>query len=305
MPNEENRGTTAWTVLKTLQWTAAYFSEHRLDTPRIDAEVLLAHTLKCERIDLYLRHDQPLTDAELARFKALIKRRLNHEPVAYIVGSKEFWSLRFSVPRGVLIPRPDTECLVETALSLLPAAAGQIPMEILELGAGTGAVIVTLAHERPGHRYWATDNSRLAIETARENARNNGVAANIRFFMSDWLAAVSPENSGFDLVISNPPYIASGDMASLAAEIEAHEPHGALDGGPDGLKDIRTIMAQARNCLKPGGHLLLEIGFDQRGAVQSLAGDFTDYEAPVFYKDHGGHGRVVRLRKKDIACASG
>lgn len=296
MPSEEN--SAAWTVLKILQWTAVYFKQHALDTPRIDAEVLLAHTLGCERIDLYLRHDQPLNEDELARFKLLIKRRLKREPVAYIVGYKEFWSLRFDVTPGVLIPRPDTECLVETALSLLPPEAEKTQLDLVELGTGSGAVVVALAHERPDCRYWATDASWKAAVTARNNADRNCAGTDIRFFMSCWLDAISAQRIQFDMVVSNPPYIRSDDIETLAPDIRAFEPIEALDGGPDGMKAIGAIVAQAGRFLKPGGHLLLEIGYDQRPAVQALVNRFDFYDLPVFHKDHGGHDRVVALRKK-------
>lgn len=299
MPNDDHIGGAAWTVLKTLQWTAGYFEQHRLDTPRIDAEVLLAHVLQCERIDLYLRHDQPLNENELTCFKQLIRRRLKNEPVAYIVGYKEFWSLRFSVVPGVLIPRPDTECLVEAALALLPARPEDGGRDdVLELGVGSGAIIVALAKERPDGRYWATDISWRAASVARENAVYNGVGDNVRFFASDWFATLSPDRLQFDLVVANPPYIRSDEIAALAPDIKGFEPTGALDGGPDGLKDIGAIVAQAGNYLKPGGYLLIEIGHDQREAVQGLAVCDDVYESPVFHTDYGGHTRVVQLRKK-------
>lgn len=296
MPNDDPADKMQWTVLKTLQWTSDYFKRNDLESPRIDAEMLLARTLDCRRIDLYLRYDQPLNPHELARFKELIKRRLNHEPVAYIVGTKEFWSLPFAVSQSVLIPRPDTECLVEIALKHLPEPTAPQP-RVLELGIGSGAVIISLAHERPDCRFWASDRSCPALELACDNARKNDVGHLIRFWAGDWLAPVAP-NAYFDMILSNPPYIPSRAIEQLAPEIRCFEPVAALDGGPDGLREIGLIIAEAHYRLKPGGFLLLEIGFDQRPGIEALVKDRTDYCAPQFHKDYGGHDRVVLLRKR-------
>jgi release factor glutamine methyltransferase len=298
MPSDDPADKMQWTVLKTLQWTSDYFKRNNLESSRIDAEILLAQTLDCRRIDLYLRYDQPLNAHELARFKALIKRRLNREPVAYIVGTKEFWSLQFAVTPAVLIPRPDTECLVEIALKHLPAPTVPQPARILELGVGSGAVVISLAHERPDCRFWASDRSWKALELARDNARSNHVDHLIRFWTGDWLAPMGPRSAYFDVILSNPPYIPSRAIEQLAPEIRCFEPVAALDGGPDGLHEIGLIIAEAHYQLKPGGFLLLEIGFDQRPGIEALTNDRADYEAPRFHKDYGGHDRVVVLRKR-------
>ena len=299
MPTDDRAGGSPWTVLKALQWTADYFKRYRIESFRIDAEVLLAHALNCKRLDLYLRHDQPLNEDERARFRTLIQRRIRHEPVAYIVGYKEFWSLRFQVSPAVLIPRPDTECLVEAALKNLPIGEASKSSDVLDLGVGSGAITVALAHERREGRYWASDCSWSAIQVARENARCHGVADRIRFFMGRWLDPVRPACAQFDIVLSNPPYIPSGDISRLSPEIQRFEPMGALDGGADGLHHIGAIIAEAHGFLKPGGLLLIEIGFDQRDAVQSLARKWDVYEPVVFHKDYGGHDRVAQLRKKE------
>jgi len=298
MPTEGPAAEAPWTVLKTLQWTVDYFKSSALDTPRIDAETLLSHVLDCQRIDLYLRYDQPLNEDELTRFKHLIKRRIRREPVAYLVGAKEFWSLRVEVNPAVLIPRPDTECMVENALKLLPKAAGEDPCTLLELGVGSGAVVIALAHERPDCHCWASDRSWPAISLARRNARRHDLDDRIRFFVSHWLDAVASPTAFFDMVLSNPPYIRHDAIDHLPDDIRLFEPVGALNGGPDGLCDIRTIMAQAHQCLKPGGELLMEIGFDQRHAVEALARTCQAYADVQFFKDYSGHDRVVRLRKK-------
>jgi release factor glutamine methyltransferase len=298
MPTEDPADKNHWTVLKTLQWTCDYFKRYNLETPRIDAEILLAHSLQCRRIDLYLRYDQPLNEAERVGFRNLIRRRINREPVAYIVGAKEFWSLRFQVDSNVLIPRPDTECLVETALKHIPMHL-QPPPRILELGVGSGAVVVALAHERPDADFRASDRSLSAVHVARNNARSHGVDHRIRFFVGNWLDAVAPRHP-FNMIVSNPPYIPQRGIEALAHDIRCYEPAAALDGGPDGLREVACIIAQAHDRLLPGGWLLLEIGFDQRQGVESLARAFDVYEAPIFHKDHGGHDRVVGLRKKEL-----
>jgi len=299
MPTDDRAGGSSWTVLKALQWTADYFKRHQIESFRIDAEILLSHALKCQRIDLYLRHDQPLNEDERARFKALIQRRIRYEPVAYIVGYKEFWSLRFQVCQAVLIPRPDTECIVETALKNLPSGEASKSFDVLDLGVGSGAITVALAHERREGRYWASDCSWPAIQIARENARCHGVADRIHFFIGRWLDPVRPSCAHFDIVLSNPPYIPSSDIFRLSQEIQRYEPMGALDGGADGLDHIGAIIAEAHGYLKPGGVLLIEIGFDQREAVQALARKRDVYAPVVFHKDYGGHDRVAQLRKKE------
>lgn len=300
MPTEGLANGSPWTVLKALQWTADYFKRQRLESFRIDAEILLAHALGCQRLDLYLRHDQPLNEEERICFKGLIQRRIRREPVAYIVGFKEFWSLRFRVSPAVLIPRPDTECLVEAALKILSSEYAAKGPEVLELGVGSGAAIVALANERPEARCWASDCSWPAIRIAMENARLQGVADRIRFFAGRWLNPLRPGCQLFDLVLSNPPYIRRADIDKLPPEIRLFEPAGALDGGADGLNHIGAIVSEANMYLKPTGVLLLEIGFDQRDAVGELARQSGAYEPAIFHKDYGGHDRVAELRKKPL-----
>lgn len=298
MPNDDQPGGPPWTVLSLLQWTAGYFKRHGVDNPRADAEILLAHGLGCERIDLYLRHDQPLNEEELARIKPLLKRRVRREPVAYIVGYKEFWSLRFEVTPAVLIPRPDTECLVENALRHLRGDGADRSDRVLELGVGSGAVTVALAHECPRHRYWVSDRSWAAIWVARANARRHRVDGRIRFFLGHWLAPLAAHRAPFDMILSNPPYVRSGDIAGLAPEIREFEPLDALDGGPEGLDALGAIISTAHSHLRPGGLLLLEAGFEQRAAVEDLARQSGAYDRIVFHKDDAGHYRVARMQKK-------
>lgn len=287
-----------WTVLEILSWTTEYFERHAIDSPRTDAEVLLAHCLASERIDLYLRFDQPLNSAELSLFKQLIKRRIAHEPVAYITGGKEFWSLPFKVTPDVLIPRPDTEILLETALLHLSDSSNGSVKDVLELGVGSGAVIVSLACEKPACRFWGSDVAWPALCIAAHNAQHNGVASNIRFWIGRWLDAICSERRMFDMILSNPPYIPTADIQGLASDIRCFEPIKALDGGADGLTEIRTLVTDSHHYLKPGGILLLEIGFDQSKAVEEIVATVDAYDQIRFHKDYSGHLRVAAIRKQ-------
>ncbi len=279
-----------WHILSLLKWAESYFASHDIEDPRASAEMLLAHTLKLRRIDLYIRYDQPLMSDELARFKALIIRRAAGEPVAYIMGQKGFWSLELRVTPDVLIPRPDTEILVEAAVGAIPKDGGETPLRVLELGTGSGAIIAAIASERPGHCFFASDCSIKALDIAKENARYHQLDAAICFFASDWFSALMPIPR-FDLIVSNPPYIPSADIDALQPEIRKFEPRNALDGGKDGLDAIRNIIGHAKNYLKPGGSLMLEIGYDQRMQVSEMS-ESGGYEQIRFIKDYGGHDRV-------------
>ncbi|WDP89272.1 MAG: peptide chain release factor N(5)-glutamine methyltransferase [Desulfobacter sp.] len=285
-----------WTIKKLLGWTEGYFGEHHIDSPRLTAEILLSKILDMRRLDLYLQHDRPLEKQELSDFKALIKRRVAREPVAYITGEKGFYNDRFAVAKGVLIPRPDTEVLVETAAAFLndPQWAGK-KARVLELGVGSGAIIVSLAGECPDHLYFGSDLSPRAIVTAAGNARNLS-ATPVLFFRGSWMDAVAPD-AGFDLILSNPPYIPAGDIETLAPEIKDHEPRLALDGGPDGLDAIRVILAQAGRRLNPGGQVVLEMGFDQKPGMTALAAEFDWVAGLEFIKDLAGHDRLAVLKK--------
>jgi release factor glutamine methyltransferase len=285
-----------WTILKLLQWTTSYFKSHAIDSPRADAEILLASALNVKRIDLYVRYDQPLNRDELDRFKALIKRRADREPVAYILGTKEFWSLDFAVTPAVLIPRPDTECLVETALGWLAGAAPDRILRVLELGTGSGAVVVAVAKNQERHCYFASDVSEAAVRLARCNAERHGLRRRIGFFCGRWLQPTAPAR--FDLIVSNPPYVPTGEMVRLQPEILRYEPAGALDGDADGLSCLREIIAAAADHLTPGGRLLLEIGYDQKEAVLALAGQVGRYTDVTVTKDYGARDRVVAMQRR-------
>ncbi len=297
MPNASTPKPSPWTTLDLVKWTAGYFNDHQVESARSEAEILLAHTLGARRIDLYLNHDQPLCEDELARFKSAIKRRVDGEPVAYITGTREFWSLALAVNPSVLIPRPETECLVEAVLPFLEATTGS-PQRVLDLGTGSGAIVIALAHEHPEHRYVGMDRSLAAVQTARQNARRHKLDDRIDWFCGNWEAALVPDRKTFDLIVANPPYIRSGDLQALQPEIRHHEPRLALDGSIDGLHGLRQIIESAHRYLCAGGHVALEIGYDQAADIQSIAGAVGRYGPPRIIKDYSGLDRVALMAKK-------
>ncbi|MDI6725458.1 MAG: peptide chain release factor N(5)-glutamine methyltransferase [Smithellaceae bacterium] len=264
--------------------------EARSATPRLDAEVLLSHFLKIDRLVLITEPQRSLTEDEVRDFIFWVERRTLGEPVAYITGMKEFWSLPFEVNRDVLIPRPETELLVEEAIK---EATGRKEIRILDLGTGSGAIAVALAHELKNARLVATDISPAALMTAEGNARANGVADRITFLWGDLFA---PVDGFFDIIVSNPPYIAEEDFPLLPVGVKGYEPSSALLAGPDGTDVLRRIIEAAPTFLKPGGSLLLEIGARQRDAIALLLGRAGLIE-PVFRRDYAGYWRVARARK--------
>jgi release factor glutamine methyltransferase len=287
--------------LKLLEWTTSYFKSREVESPRASAEILLAHALHVNRIDLYLRYDQPLCSSELESFKVLIKRRAQREPVAYILGTKEFWSMEFAVTPDVLIPRPETESLVEAALEVLGDDHHTAPGCILDLGTGCGAIVLALASRQPKHLFFASDISEAAARIARQNAKHHDLHRRVHLFVADWLIPLRKNARLFDLIISNPPYIPSGDIAELQPEICRHEPHVALNGDADGLSCLKKIIFDAHRLLKPHGSLILEIGHDQKAAVRQVIERCGKYDEVIFLKDYSGMDRIVCMRKKNVA----
>ncbi|MCP4351734.1 MAG: peptide chain release factor N(5)-glutamine methyltransferase [Desulfobacterales bacterium] len=296
MQNHPENREPQWTIRKVLNWTVSYFNSRDIENPKSDAAILLAHVLNLRRIDLFIQYDKPLNSDELAAFRSLIKRRVSREPIAYIVGKKGFWTLDLLVSEDVLIPRPETECLVEAALSVLPESSS--PKRILELGTGTGAVILSLARERPGNLFFASDRSVRAIKMARGNAKNYGLDKSVSFFCGDWLSALNNVRQ-FDIIVSNPPYIRTGDIERLQPEINKYEPYMALDGGENGLNSIEHIVRRAHAYLADHGNLLLEMGHDQKNDVMEIIDKCACYDNVAVTKDYSGYDRVIRTRKKD------
>ena len=251
-----------WTVLDLLKWTASYFAGKGIENGRLDAELLLAEILKLNRLGLYLNFDRPLHSDELAAFRSLVERRARREPLAYILGRCEFWSLTFKVGPAVLIPRADTETLVEAALKVLPAGG-----TLLDVGVGSGAIALAIAHERPDLQIEGIDLSPAALAIAGENAELLGLAARVSLRQGDLFAL---EGSQYDAIVSNPPYIAVGEKAILMPEVRDFEPHLALFAGNDGLDCYRALIPTAKAHLKSSGFLLVEVGAGQAAAVAGL-----------------------------------
>jgi release factor glutamine methyltransferase len=257
-------GAVAWTTLAVLDWTTQRFTEAGIAAARLEAQLLLAHVLRCSRVQLYTGFDKPLAEPELVGYRELIKRRLGGEPVAYLLGEQEFWALPFYVDASVLVPRPDTETVIEVARGLRPDPAA--PCRVLDLCTGSGVIAISLAKELPNAQVVATEVSPEAAAIARRNAERNAVADRVEIRVGDLFAPVAGER--FDLIAANPPYIATAVIATLAAEVR-REPAIALDGGADGLAFYERICAAAPAHLAPGGAIVLEHGYDQADAVRA------------------------------------
>lgn len=280
-----------WTVLDLLRWTTQHFSERGIETPRLDAECLLAHTLACDRLRLYVDYDRPVDENEKARFRELVRERAQARvPVAMLVGAREFWSLPLRVTRDVLVPRPDTETLVAAALDAM--ADREAELTVLDVGTGSGAIALAIAHERPKARVTATDLSPAALAVATENAASLGLSDRIELLEGALFEPVAGRR--FDLVLSNPPYVALRDAASLAPEL-AHEPPMALFAGEDGTDVLRAFAGQVGDALEPDGRTFVELDPAQVGAVSGwlAAAGLRDVTT---HRDMAGRPRVVSAR---------
>lgn len=277
-----------------LMLAAQRLSAGGIDSPRLDAEVLLAHCLNRSREHLVADGDSIMSLAAARGFEVMVQRRLAREPVAYITASQEFWSLNFTVTPAVLIPRPDTERLVEVALLQTGKFPAATPLRILDLCTGSGAVAVSLARELPSAQICATDISLAALAIARSNAAAHQTAARVQFFAGDLFDALSrrPE-AGFELIVSNPPYVRRAEIVSLAPEVNRWEPRAALDGGVDGLDFYRRIAVAAADYLAPQGALALEIGADRASEVSAICADTGRYRDLEVFQDYAGRDRVL------------
>ena len=292
-PAAKGLGTQDWTIGRLLDWTARHLAEKGSEFPRLDAEVLLAHALGCKRIDLYTRYDEPASEQGRAAYRDLIRRRVEGCPVAYLVGRKEFFSLPFDVGPDVLIPRPDTECLVVECLRL----AKEMPRpRIVDIGTGSGAIAVAVAHQHRGAVVTATDLSAEALAVAVRNADRNGVAGRIRFLQGDLLTAIAPVEQ-FDFILCNPPYIPHDELSRLPAGVRDYEPRQAFDGGADGFAVYARLVEQARHYLEPGGFLLVEIGALQEQDARRRLEAVPDYELSKTILDGSSQPRVLRARR--------
>jgi len=291
----ESSTSEPWTVRRILEWTTQYLKQNGSESPRLEAEILLAHARQTPRIKLYTEFEEVLTDAVRAKMRDLVKRRANREPVAYLVGHREFFSLSFEVAPGVFIPRPDTETLVMETLAL---AKGMPSPRILELCTGSGCISVSLAVNLPAAQITAIELEDIPFAIAQKNAKKHRVRDRIDFRQGNLFAPVGAGEQ-FDFVVSNPPYIPDGEIPTLEPEVSRHEPRAALAGGGDGLDVIRKLAAETPQFLKPGGYLLFELSPEQSPAAQQLFIDKPDeYETPTAHNDLTKAPRVIRVRRR-------
>jgi len=273
-----------WTTLKVLDWTKEFLVSRGIENARLEAEWLLCAATGLDRVGLYLNFEKPLSDNELALYRAMVARRGRREPLQHILGTQEFCGLEFEVTPDVLIPRHDTETLVNEALVRIPDA-----QSVLDIGTGSGCIAVALACRLPGASVTAVEISEAALVVARRNAEKNAVV--IEFLQGSLLEPVA--GRCFDLIVSNPPYIPSSVIKSLEPEVRDFDPHDALDGGADGLDVYRAMVPGAAAHLNPGGWLLLEVGVGQAGDVAEIFRTAGTFGEPIISCDGGGIERVV------------
>jgi len=283
-----------WTVGRLLNWTTDWLAAKGSEAARLEAEVLLAHVRGCPRIALYTAFDTPVDEAARGRFRELVKRRGEGEPVAYLVGSREFFSLPFRVTPAVLVPRPETEGLVVRVIDLCKPLATP---RIIDVGTGSGAIAVTLAKHLPQAVITATDISAEALAVARENAARHGVTDRIEFFECDLLG--DPRAAGpWDVIVSNPPYVREDEFDALPRDVRLHEPRTALVSGPTGVEVIGRLAAAAAKTLAPGGWLLLEVGPSTATAAEQVIAAHAELVPEPTLKDLAGLPRIVQARRR-------
>lgn len=276
-----------WHVIDLIKWTTGYFKKHGIVSPRLDAELLLGYVIKKERLQLYLNFESIVPKEQLSQYRELVKRRSQHVPVSYLINSKEFRSLDFYVDENVLIPRPETEVLVETVLK-----DQSEKRRLLDMGTGSGAIAISVAKEKSDWGIFATDLLPEVIEVAVRNARKHDLEKRISFLQGDLFEPLDSDMR-FDWIVSNPPYIASNEFDDLMPEVRDHEPRIALDGGEDGLEFISSLIDKAPDFLVPEGKIAIEIGYDQGSAVKALfENDPACMECEII-QDYSGNDRVV------------
>ena len=283
----------AWTIRRIIDWTTTYLQSHGSDAPRLEAEILLAHARNCPRINLYTHIDELLSDTERSTMRELVRRRAQSEPVAYLVGHREFFGLEFAVTPDVLIPRPDTETLVVALLEMVKAYTQP---RILDVGTGSGCIAIAAAVNSPVAEVTAIDVSEAALGLARSNAERHGILDRLRFLAGDLFAPLAPQEM-FHVIASNPPYVREDEWDTLPKDIRSFEPRGALLCGPDGLEVVRRLVAGAPARLAEGGHLLVEISPEQADDVCDLFRAEQQYAEITVLKDLAGRSRVVHGRR--------
>ncbi len=287
----------AWTVGRLLNWTTDFLRDKGAESARLDAEVLLAHARGCQRIELYTAFEEEAAEPLREAFRDLVRRRAGGTPVAYLVGHREFFSMAFQVTPDVLIPRPETELLVVRVIDLAKALESSTPLKIADVGTGSGVLAVCCAKHIANCSVTAIDISPEALAVAQANAERHGVADRIEFVLDD-LFAKRQAAAEFDIIVSNPPYVASAEMAELDAGVRDHEPHLALDGGEQGTEIIGRLIPQAVERLKPGGWLLMEVGPSNATLVEQMVAEVEDLTLGETIADLAGHPRVVQATKE-------
>jgi len=285
----------SWTVGRLLTWTTDYLKRRGSESPRLDAEVMLAHVLQWQRVRLYTHFDAEVGERSRSGFRELVRRRAEGAPVAYLVGRKEFFSLPFAVSQSVMIPRPESEFVVTEYLALTRHLASPRSVDV---GTGSGCLAIAASHWQPQARFVAIDICEQALEVARRNAAQLGVADRIDFRLGDQLGPVAGEGP-FDAIISNPPYIPRDNIERLDPGVRHYEPRMALDGGPDGLRMVARLIEECVGILKPGGHLILEIGSDQERPVRALIEAQAQLRLAPTVHDHAKHPRVIRATRSE------
>lgn len=288
------------TVLELLNWSMTYLRDHQVENPRLNAELLLARSLNVSREGLYTRLHDRVGEPDQVEMTELLERRISGEPLQYILEHQEFWSLDFRIDSRVLIPRPETELLVEQSLLIISQGSPNRILSVLEIGTGSGAIAIALTKEAKNIAVVATDISMEALALAKENAKYAGVQDRIYFVNGDLFGPLHPRKgtAPFDLIISNPPYIIRGKIDTLAREVKNHEPRRALDGGEDGLDFYRRIIPEAPVYMRQRGWLLLEVALGQSGIVSEMIEASGDFLNPESISDLSGIGRVVKAQRE-------
>ena len=295
----ETQQKSEWTTKRLLDWTSDYLASGDIDQPRLCAEILLAHVLRCQRIELYVKFDYCPTPVQLTDYRGLVKRCAAHEPVAYLTGKAHFYSLEFEVGPDVLIPRPETEVIVTAAIEFLRHQTHRSTVDVLDLCTGSGCIAVAIGANVVEAEVVAVDKSAAALQIAAKNVERHDLGSRITLVESDLFGGVDSAGKGlFDLIVSNPPYIAEGEHAALPADVRDHEPAEALLAGADGLGYHRRILTDAEPYLADEGALMVEVAYNQAGAVKRLFEQAGYLKNVSSMKDELGHERVVAARRQ-------
>lgn len=290
---------SSWTTRRLLEWTADYLNKSQVDQSRLCAEILLAHVLKCKRIDLYVKFDHCPKAEQLAAYKELVRRCGKHEPVAYLTGKAHFYSLELMVEPGVLIPRPETEVLVTESLDFIRDQANRPTVDVLDLCTGSGCIAIAIAANAVEAEIIAAENSTKALQVVRKNIGAYELEGRVTLLESDLFDNMAQSDKGvFDLIVSNPPYVSTQEYEKLESVVRDYEPKEALLAGNDGLDYYRRIVAEAEPYLTDDGLLMVEVAYNQADDVTKLFEESGYLDEVAVVKDHLGHKRVIKARKE-------